>query len=150
MIAYPDTSFLCSVYREQVHSPVADAYRAAMTQPLHFTSLLEFEFIQAIRLQIWLHTADRKKGYSEREADQMIADWERDVAKGLNVLVACDMDAVLRLARTFSLKRTAHGGHRTLDLLHVATAVHLGAEEFLTFDARQRELAEHAGLSVPL
>lgn len=150
MIAYPDTSFLCSVYREQVHSPVADAYRAAMTESLHFTSLLEFEFIQAIRLQIWLHAADRKKGYSEREADLMIADWERDVAKGLNRLVPCDMDAVLRLARTFSLKRTAHCGHRTLDVLHVATAVHLGAEEFLTFDARQRELAAHAGLRLPL
>jgi len=133
MIAYPDTSFLCSVYREQIHSPRADAYRAAMNEPLHFTNLLEFEFVQAIRLQVWLHAADRKKGYSEREADQMIADWERDVAKGLNLLVPCDMDAVLRL-----------------DVLHVATAVHLGADEFLTFDARQRELAEHAGLHVPL
>jgi predicted nucleic acid-binding protein len=150
MIAYPDTSFLCSVYRKQVHTPQALNFREAMTEPLHFTSLLEFEFIQAIRLQVWLYGMDRKKGYSEREADQMIADWERDVAKGLNLLVPCDMDAVLRLARTFSLKRTAHGGHRTLDLLHVATAVHLGAEEFLTFDARQRELAEHAGLGVPL
>jgi len=150
MIAYPDTSFLCSVYREQVQSPQADAYKASMTEPLHFTNLLEFEFIQAMRLQVWLHGMDRKKGYSEREADQMIVDWERDVAKGLNRLVACDMDAVLRLARTFSLKRTGLGGHRTLDILHVATAVHLGAEVFLTFDARQRQLAEHAGLQVPL
>lgn len=90
-----------------------------------------------------------KKGYSEREADQMIADWERDVAKGLNLLVPCDMDAVLRLAPTFSMKRTGLGGHRTLDVLHVATAVHLGAQVFLTFNARQRELAEHAGLHVP-
>jgi hypothetical protein len=28
--------------------------------------------------------------------------------------------------------------------------VHLGAEEFLTFDASQCELAVHAGLQVPL
>ena len=150
MIAYPDTSFLCSVYRKQVHTPHALAYKEAMTEPLHFTNLLEFEFIQAIRLQVWLHAADRRKGYSEREADQMIEDWERDVATGLNVLVPCDMDAVLRLARVFSLRRTAAGGHRTLDVLHVATAVHLGAKEFLTFDARQRELATRAGLRVPL
>jgi predicted nucleic acid-binding protein len=150
MIAYPDTSFLCSVYRKQVHTARALGYREAMSEPLHFTSLLEFEFIQAIRLQVWLHAADRTKGYSEREADQMIEDWERDVATGVNVPVPCDMDAVLRLARVFSLKRTAAGGHRTLDVLHVATAVHLGAEEFLTFDARQRKLAAHAGLRVPL
>ena len=150
MIAYPDTSFLCSLYREQSHSPKADAYRKSMTEPLHFTNLLEFEFLQAIRLQVWLHAADRTKGYSAREADAMVADWERDVARGLNVLVPCDMDAVLRLARTFALKHTGEGGHRTLDVLHVATAVHLGADVFLTFDGRQRQLAGHAGLRVVL
>ncbi len=107
MIAYPDTSFLCSVYREQIHTPRADAYRATMKEPLHYTSLLEFEFIQAIRLQIWLHASDKSKGYSEHEADQMIADWEADIASGLNVLVPNDADAVLRLARTYSLTRTA-------------------------------------------
>ena len=150
MIAYPDTSFLCSIYREQSHSPIADAYMAGMKEPVFFTSLLEFEFIQAVRLQVWLHAADRAKGYSEREADQMIADWESDIASGVNVLVPSDADAVLRLARTYSLQRTAHKGHRTLDILHVATAVHLGAKEFLTFDARQRVLAKYAGLRVPV
>lgn len=150
MIVYPDTSFLCSLYRKQEHTPRALRYREAMTEPLFFTSLLEFEFIQAIRLQVWLHAADRKKGYSEKEADQMMADWELDVAAGENVLVPNDANAVLRLARTFSLQRTAGGGHRTLDILHVATAVHLGAQEFLTFDERQRKLAAYAGLGVPL
>ena len=150
MIAYPDTSFLCPVYRTQEHSKKADAYRQQMTDPLPFSSLLEFEFIQAIRLQVWLHEKDWRKGYSEAEADQMIADWESDVARGSNLLVPVDHDAVLRLARTLALKKTAVGGHRTLDVLHVATAVHLGAKEFLTFDDRQRVLAAHAGLDVPL
>jgi len=150
MIAYPDTSFLCSIYRKQVHTSRALSYKEQMKEPLFFTGLLEFEFIQAIRLQIWLHASDKSKGYSEREADQMITDWENDVASGINVLVPSDADAVLRLARTFSLNRTALKGHRTLDILHVATAVHLGAREFLTFDERQRALARHAGLRVPL
>jgi predicted nucleic acid-binding protein len=150
MIAYPDTSFLCSAYREQEHSRKADAYRKTMAEPLYFSSLLEFEFIQAIRLQVWLHERDWRKGYSEREADQMLDDWESDVARGINTLVPVDHDAVLRLARVFSLKQTAKGGHRTLDVLHVATAIHLGAREFLTFDDRQRKLALHAGLKVPL
>lgn len=150
MIAYPDTSFLCSVYRAQVHSARADAYRESMSEPLPFSSLLEFEFTQAIRLQVWLHLQDWRKGYVETEADQMMADWESDVARGINRLVPVDHDAVLRLARTLSLKKTSVGGHRTLDLLHVATAVHLGAQDFLTFDDRQRVLAAHVGLNVPL
>jgi len=150
MIAYPDTSFLCSVYRKQIHTPAALAYKEAMTEPLCFTRLLEFEFLQAIELQVWLHSADRKKGYSRREADQMIDDWETDIASDLNELVPCDSDAVLRLAGFYSEQRTAQGGHRSLDILHVATAVHLGAKEFLTFDERQRALAKHAGLKLPL
>ena len=150
MIAYPDTSFLCSAYRRQEHTSKALAYRKIMEEPLHFSSLLEFEFIQAVRLQIWLHESDWRKGYSEKEANQMLADWETDVARGINRLVPVDHDAVLRLARVLSLRQTAKGGHRTLDVLHVATAVHLGAREFLTFDARQRALARHAGLGLPL
>ncbi|NJK90568.1 MAG: type II toxin-antitoxin system VapC family toxin [Blastochloris sp.] len=150
MTHYPDTSFLCSVYRKQVHTPQALAFRGTMKEPLPFTPLLEFEFIQAIRLPVWMHAADRTKGYGESEADAMIANWEADVAAGLHVPVPADHDAVLRLARAYSLQRTARGGHRTLDVLHVATAVHLGARTFLTFDKRQRQLARYAGLKVPL
>ncbi|PAZ01577.1 MAG: hypothetical protein CAK85_02610 [Spartobacteria bacterium AMD-G5] len=149
MTAYPDTSFLCSVYRQQDHTPLALDYRDAMTEPLFFTRLLEFEFLQSIELQVWLHAADRKKGYPRFVADQMIADWQADVAAGLNRVVPFDVDAVLGLASTYSRQKTAKGGHRTLDILHVATAVHLRASEFLTFDSRQKKIARHAGLKVP-
>ncbi len=149
MITYPDTSFLCSLYRRQDHTPLALEHRASMREPLHFTRLLEFEFLQSIELQVWLHSADRTKGYPRHQADQMVSDWQADVAAGINAVTPCDMDAVMRLAATYSMQRTAKNGHRTLDVLHVATAVHLGAREFLTFDTRQKKLARHAGLSVP-
>jgi len=35
-----------------------------------------------------------------------------------------------------------------VDVLHVATALHLGAREFLTFDANQRKLAAAEKLKV--
>lgn len=150
ILHYPDTSFLCSSYRKQEHTPSALAFRRSMDGPLFFTSLLEFEFRQAIELQVWLHSNDKTRGYSRGEADRMIADWESDVASGLNRLLPFDMDAVLRLSLVYSNQRTAHGGHRTLDIFHVATAVHLQASHFLTFDDRQRDLARHAGMEVPL
>ncbi len=62
MICYPDTSYLCSVYRKQIHTPTALAYRNKMAESLPFTRLLEFEFLQSIELQVWLHTHDRSKG----------------------------------------------------------------------------------------
>ena len=148
MIHYADTSFLCSIYRTQEHSAAADRLRLALDEPLHFTSLLEFEFLQAIELQVWLHSNDRTRGYGRKEADGMVAAWVDDVSSGLNRLVPMDMDAVLRLSKSLSIQTTAKGGHRTLDVLHVATALYLGAKKFLSFDGRQRALAEHAGLKV--
>lgn len=150
MIDYPDTSFLCAVYREQDHSAQADAYREQMAGPLRVSTLLEFEFRQAIRLQVWLHRQDKKKGYSQTEADQMLADWESDIAAGHVEIIATDADAVLRMAEHLSEKHTAHTGNRTLDILHIATAKHLSARNFLSFDARQKQLAKAAGLKTPL
>lgn len=149
MIHYADNSFLCSIYRVQDHSAAANRLRQGIGEPLHFTNLLEFEFLQAIELQVWLHSRDKTTGYSRREADRMISDWEKDIATGINRLVSFDMNAVLRHSRSLSGQTTAKGGHRTLDIFHVATAVHLGASRFLTFDVRQRALAIHAGLEVP-
>ncbi len=149
MIHYADTSFLCSIYREQEHSQKADRLRENLNEPLHYTSLLEFEFLQAIEFHVWLFSNDRTRGYSRNEGNRMIADWESDVATGINRRVPFDMPSVLSLSKSLSLRHTANGGHRTMDIFHVATAVHLGAKKFLTFDSRQQILAEHAGLDVP-
>jgi predicted nucleic acid-binding protein len=147
---YPDTSFLCAVYREQDNSVTADAYRDRMTEPLCVSTLLEFEFRQAIRLQVWLHRQDRKKGYTQAEADQMTADWESDIAAGHVTIIPTDADAVLRMAEYLSEKHTALTGNRTLDILHIATAKHLSVKNFLSFDGRQKKLAKAVGLKTPL
>lgn len=52
MIHYSDTSFLCSIYRVQSHSVAANRLRQGIGEPLHFTNLLEFEFLQAIELEV--------------------------------------------------------------------------------------------------
>src|SRR5438045_4113456 len=109
-----------------------------MTEPLQITELLEFEFLQSLRLQAWLHRQDRARGFNQAEAEAMTADWEHDIAAGIVQIVSCDFSVVLRQGSSLSRRFTASFGHRTLDVIHVATAVHLGAKEFLTFDARQK------------
>ena len=150
MTDYPDTSFLCAVYREQDNSKEADSYRRRMTEPVQVSTLLEFEFRQAIRLQVWLHSQDRNRGYTQAEADQMLADWESDIAAGHVEIISTDADAVLRMAEHLSEKHTTITGNRTLDILHIATAKHLSAKNFLSFDARQIRLARAVGLKAPL
>jgi predicted nucleic acid-binding protein len=44
--------------------------------------------------------------------------------------------------------RAAEKYSRSLDLMHVAAAILLGAETFLSFDGRQKQVAEAEGLLV--
>jgi predicted nucleic acid-binding protein len=149
MNAYPDSSFLCSIYREQDHSSIATDYRRTMSEALAATRLLEFEFLQSLELQVFLFSQDRKRGFSRRAADLMISDWTQDIATGVVRIVPCDTDEVIRYALSLSRAHSAEGGHRSLDVLHLATAVHLGAKEFLSFDQRQIALAKKIGLATP-
>jgi predicted nucleic acid-binding protein len=57
---------------------------------------------------------------------------------------------VVGIAERLSAQYTWSEGYRGFDVLHVATALHLGATEFLSFDAGQKRLAEAEGLAVPV
>ena len=148
MIAFPDTSFLCAFYRRQDNSPAAAAHFKAMPEALHVSGLLLCEFRQSVRCQVWLHARDKGKGYPQADGDRALADLQTDLDTGAVVVVTADWPDVHRLAETLSKRHTMTGGHRSLDVLHVATALHLGAREFLTFDTNQRKLAAAEKLKV--
>jgi predicted nucleic acid-binding protein len=141
MIAYPDTSFLCAFYRQQENSSLAAAHAATMKEPLHVTAFLVYEFRQSLRFQVWRHSANPREGITLAEAQVALNRLESDLADGLAVLTSCNFQDVFRRAEELSTRHTIASGHRSFDVLHVATALHLGAREFLTFDANQRRLA---------
>jgi len=148
VIAFPDTSFLCALYRRQDNSAQAAAYFKALPEALRVSGLLLYEFRQSVRFQVWLHARDKSKGYPQADCDQALADLQTDLDTGVLTVEAADWPDVHRLAETISQRHTIAGGHRSLDILHVATALHLGAREFLTFDTRQRKLAAAEKLKV--
>ncbi len=150
MNSYPDTSFLCALYRTQDNSAQALAWRTAMPGPLPVTRLLLWEFRQSVRFQAYRHSNNRQVGYPLHEAKKMIADLEEDLANGVVIALEADYLDVLFTAERISKARTFAGGHRSFDILHVATALSLGAAEFLTFDANQAALASAEGLATPL
>ena len=148
MTAYPDTSFLCALYRQQDNTEQAIVCRASMKEPLPATVLLLFEFRQSVRFQTWLHSNDARKGYGEKEGAKMLADLQSDTDNGLVEIVPPDWAKVHSIAEQLSAQHTRKGGHRGFDILHVATELELGAKAILTFDAQQRTLAKGAGLKV--
>ena len=148
MNCFFDTSFLCSVYRTQEHSAKADAFMAARTGPLPVSTLLLLEFRQSVRFQVRLNAGDRTKGFGKHEATQMLKDLEADLRTKVLEVVAVDWSAVHQRAEELSARHTEHTGHRLADIMHVATALHLGKGDFLTFDGNQKRLAAAEGLKV--
>jgi hypothetical protein len=79
------------------------------------------------------------------QAQQIHRELERDCAAGLWLEVELPelaFDVCMDLAR----KHGARLGVRTLDSLHVASALPLKAERFRRFDERQAKLAQEEGL----
>jgi predicted nucleic acid-binding protein len=150
MSLFCDASFLCSLYRRQVHSPRANAFMARRSVPVSVSSLLLLEFRQSLNFQVWLHSGDKTKGFPKHLAQQMQADLLTDLKAGVFEIVEVDWAAVHQQAGELSERHTEQNGHRFADILHVATALHLGATEFLTFDANQTKLAKAEGMKVPV
>ena len=150
MIAYPDSSFLCAMFRNQATSAEAAKHFAQMPEPLYVASPLLFEFRQATRWQAFLHGKDPKKGFDRTIAQAALAKFSANLASGAIVVVPVDWADVASIAERLSAQYTWTEGYRGFDVLHVATALHLGATEFLSFDGKQKDLAEAEGLVVPL
>ena len=148
MTAFPDTSFLFALYRSQDNSAAARKHYDAMTEPVAVSGLLLYEFRQAMRFHVWLHAQNSKKGVPAKEAAQALADLERNLASGALQIVSAETAHVLRVAERLSAAHTKASGHRAFDVLHLATALVLEAEEFISFDLNQRKLAAAEGLKV--
>lgn len=119
-----------------------------LSEPLHVSLLLLFEFRQSMRFQIWRHAHDHSVGIPRRQGMAALADLDRNLGTGALLLVDAGWEEVLRLAEGMSARRTAASGHRSLDILHVATAKFLGARQLLSFDVSQRGLAAAEGMEV--
>jgi predicted nucleic acid-binding protein len=147
--AFADTSLLCALYREQENSRTADRLMQREAVPVHVSSLVLFEFRQSVRLQSFRFSRDRTQGYSKTEALRMLEILQSNILAGrLMIPPVEDWAEVYSIAEELSTQYTAEIGHRSFDVLHVATALYLKASLFMTLDVRQKELAKAVGLKV--
>lgn len=142
MRLYADTSFLISLYGADEHSPAARDIVRELGMRLLLTELQRFEFDNALRLLRF------RKLYSARQGKAMADALQADEAAGFLAPVMVDWSEAFRRARGCSERHTGAGGHRAMDILHVAAALSLEAGIFLSFDTRQRELARVEGLDI--
>jgi hypothetical protein len=79
---------------------------------------------------------------------EALGDFKTDLASGRLRRADILWRAALNKAAELSQRHTPKLGTRSLDVLHVACALELSFDHFLTFDDRQRKLAAAAGLKV--
>lgn len=142
MVTTADTSFLFSLYGNDANTPRAVTWMKSKCTALTLTSLAEYELGNALRF------AEFRGAIAPGEAALFWAQFEADKASGRIQIHLCNLADVIEEAKRLSATHTLSGGHRSFDILHVASALMMKAQRFLTFDENQKKLAKAEGLVV--
>jgi predicted nucleic acid-binding protein len=139
---YPDSSFLVSLHRADSRQPEARSFLSRAPVALAFTSLHRLEVRNALRNAVAFGEMERA------ECQLAFRQIDEDLRDGTLIHTTVEWTDTFRKADELSAQYSAHRGQRAIDLLHVAIALEAGAKTFLSFDKRQRRLAQAAGLKV--
>jgi predicted nucleic acid-binding protein len=135
---YADTSFFVSLYLSDRHT--AEAERLLAPRPTLWMT--------PVHLAEWTHALEQhvfRKAISRSEADRLLQRFHEHRTLGL-WREASLPDRAFEVCAQLAQRYGARLGVRTLDSLHVASALELKAEKFWTFDQRQAKLAQAVGL----
>lgn len=132
---YFDTSALVALYVSEAHSRLARREAQAAGQ-IPFTSLHDLELGNALQL---LRGRDLIDGRQLQQLSNHVAE-DRDA--GRLVETPLDLHRVFTRARELSAAHSARVLCRSLDVLHVASALELGSRRFISGDDRQLLLAK--------
>lgn len=139
---YVDPSALLKLYLHERESVAMNAWRARTKGALPLTHHGRVEVVNGICL-----AAHRGDITTDALADTL-ASFDEDFAAGFyrqaDLLWRATLNRASELSRSYSHKL----GTRSLDVLHVASAVELEVRTFVTFDRRQQELARAVGLKI--
>jgi len=135
---YADTSFFVSLYLTDRHT--TEVERRLRSRPsLWMTPLHVAEWTHALEQHAF------RNAISRSEADRLLQRFQEHRAQNLWRQAPLP-DRAFEVCEQLALRHAGRLGVRTLDTLHVASALELKAERFWTFDARQARLALAAGL----
>ena len=152
MRVYADSSFILRLVTGETDSPeVIAEYRRLGSPRLFFLPLHNLEVKNAV-LQRAFHQRrsipSHERRHVARERDAALARLEHLITRRALLDVTVNMDVAIARAGELSIAHSERLGARAIDLLHVACALTLESELFLTTDVRQAQLARAEGMDV--
>ena len=134
--SYLDTSFLLKAYKQEPGSIQVLSFLKQNALTACVSVLTDVEMASALFRQ--LSSAEAQRSYSV---------YRRNRQSGTYIEAQINED-VFALARRIAEQHSGALLLRSLDLLHLATALHQGATSFATYDGRLGTAAQQLGLSV--
>lgn len=141
-VTYVDPSALRSLYVHDDRSERFCAFRRRLGGTLPVTRFGRAELVNSIELAV------HRRLIEQDSAIAAVEDLDADIHDGRLALIDAPWRKALNLTSQLSARYTARLGTRTLDVLHVATAITLEMKRFVSYDARQSALAKAVGLRV--
>lgn len=142
MSAYADTGFVVSLYKLESTTEKAAALMGGLRAPVWISAWSEIELRNAFQLAVFRGEIDK------RSAGRKLKLFQQDVVDGVYTIMPVSSSALHSKTMELIDRYSARFGTRSLDLLHVASALLLEADTFLSFDLRQRKAAKGEGLRV--
>ena len=144
MTVYADTSWWVALKNsgDAFHESALAAFDLHDTPEVIWTPWHRLEVFNAIR------QAERLGFLRGVTAGSAIRSLEHEIRLGYWPHVEFDWIEAVRTANELSTDHSRNLLIRGMDLFHVAIALEVGAEKFLTFDGDQASLAKAAGLAV--
>ena len=141
-MVYVDTSAIVKLYIKEDYSQETSDWIKANNQAIPKTFLHELEFSNAIKLKQFRNemTLSDSKIILER--------FDKHEKIGIFYSPQVRWPEVFSRSLELAKLHTEQIGSRSLDILHVALALLIQTDQFFTFDERQSQLAEAAGLKI--
>ncbi len=139
---YVDSSALRQLYVHDVHSAEMAAWRFKSPGPLGLTRFGRAELVNAVASAVF------RRDLPETAFDALIVEIATDLVEGRLQLIDLPWRVVFDRAAELGRRHTPALGTRSLDVLHVASALEMAVRYFVTCDLRQARLAAACGLKV--
>ena len=139
---YVDTSVIVKLYVKEEHSLDTSNWLKENNEAIPLTIFHELEFNNAINLK------EFRAEITTDETRLIMARFAEHESKGIFYRPQISWVDTFKYAVDLSRKHTRKTGSRALDILHVASALSIKADRFLTLDERQSKLASLAGIRI--
>ena len=141
-MVYLDTSVIVKLYIKEEHSISVSNWVKQNDEAILLTMLHELEFTNALQLKRY------RLDINQEQVKRILSNFKNHKAMGIYYHPEINWPQAWHIAIDLSQKHTFRIGSRSMDILHIASAIAIHSKHFFTLDERQAKLASAAGMKI--